>query len=195
MFTLAPLPFEKTALAPVIDSTTLDFHYGKHHQTYVDKLNVLIADSSFKEWDLEDIITTADGPIFNNAAQIWNHTFYWNCLRAPKENNLPDEKLLSAIVAQRGSWDLFKETFSASALNNFGSWWTWLVKNTEWKLEILNTSNAGCPLTVGVTPLLTIDIWEHAYYLQYQNRRAEYIEKRWSIVNWEFVANCHSNQQ
>lgn len=193
MFTLAPLPFEKTALAPVIDATTIDFHYGKHHQTYVDKLNGLVPWTEFEALSLEEIISKAPaGPMFNNAAQIWNHTFYRNCLQAPRENNVPNEKFLSAIVAQRGSWDLFKEAFSASALNNFGSWWTWLVKNAEWKLEILNTSNAWCPLTSGATPLLTIDIWEHAYYLQYQNRRAEYIEKRWTIVNWEFVEKCNS---
>lgn len=192
MFTLPALPFDKTALAPVIDANTIDFHYGKHHQTYVDKLNGLIADSGFKDWILEDIITTADGPIFNNAAQLWNHSFYRNCLRAPQENNMPSETLLHAIIAQRWTWDAFKELFSASALANFGSGWTRLVKNAEWQLEIMNTSNAWCPLTTGATPLLTIDIWEHAYYLQYQNRRAEYIEKRWTIVHWDFVGKCHS---
>ncbi len=188
MFTLPPLPFEKTALNPVIDSNTLDFHYGKHHQTYVDKLNGLVPGTEFEALSLEEIITKAPaGPIFNNAAQIWNHSFYRNCLRTPKESNLPSEMLLAAIVAQRGSFESFKESFSTSALNNFGSGWTRLVRNAEWKLEIINTSNAGSPLTTWVTPLLTIDIWEHAYYLQYQNRRAEYIEKRWTIVNWEFV--------
>ena len=194
MFALPLLPFEKTALNPVIDSNTLDFHHGKHHQAYVDKLNGLVPGTEFESLSLEDIIKKAPaGPIFNNAAQIWNHSFYRNCLRAPKESNLPSETLLVAIVAQRGSFESFKEVFSASALNNFGSGWTRLVKNAEWKVEIINTSNAGCPLTTGATPLLTIDIWEHAYYLQYQNRRAEYIEKRWTIVNWEFVEKGYSD--
>lgn len=188
MLILPSLPFVKDALLPVIDPTTIDFHYGKHHQAYVDKLNGLVPWTEFETLSLEAIINKAPtGSIFNNAAQIWNHTFYRNCLQAQKENNLPEETLLSAIVAQRGSFDSFKEAFSSSALNNFGSGWTRLVKNAEWKLEILNTSNAWCPLTAGATPLLTIDVWEHAYYLQYQNRRAEYIEKRWTIVNWEFV--------
>lgn len=193
MITLPPLPFERTALEPVIDATTIDIHYGKHHQTYVDKLNGLIAESGFKDRELEEIITTADGPIFNNAAQIWNHTFYRNCLRAPQEDNMPSETLLHAILEKRWTWEWFKETFSTSALNNFGSWWTRLAKNAEWKLEIINTSNAGCPLTTWATPLLTIDVWEHAYYLQYQNRRAEYIEKRWAIVHWDFVQKNYSD--
>lgn len=187
MFTLPPLPFEKNGLLPVIDSNTLDFHYGKHHQAYVDKLNGLIADSGFKDRELEEIIKAADGPIFNNAAQLWNHTFYWNCLRAPQANNMPNEELLHAIIEKRWTWEAFREAFSLSAVNNFGSWRTWLVKKSDWALDIVNTSNAWCPLTADAIPLLTIDIWEHAYYLQYQNRRAEYIEKRWSIVNWEFV--------
>ena len=194
MFTLPLLPFEKTALNPVIDSNTLDFHYGKHHQTYVDKLNGIIPGTEFESLSLEEIIIKAPaGPIFNNAAQIWNHSFYWNCLRAPLENNMPGEKLLHAIIETWWTWEAFKDVFSASALNNFGSGWTRLVKNNEWTLEIVNTSNAWCPLTAWATPLLTIDIWEHAYYLQYQNRRAEYIEKRWTIVNWDFVATCHSD--
>jgi Fe-Mn family superoxide dismutase len=143
MFTLPALPFEKDALLPVIDVNTLDFHYGKHHQTYVDKLNGLVPGTEFESLSLEEIIVKAPaGPIFNNAAQIWNHSFYRNCLRAPKENNLPSETLLATIVAQRGSFDSFKETFSTSALNNFGSGWTRLVRNSEGKLEIVNTSNA-----------------------------------------------------
>jgi len=188
MFTLPTLPFEHNALMPVIDANTIDFHYGKHHQTYVDKLNGLIPGTEFEALSLEEIISKAPaGPLLNNAAQIWNHTFYRNCLCAPQEDNMPSETILHAIIAQRWTWDAFKESFSASAVNNFGSGWTRLVKNSEGKLEIINTSNAGCPLSTGATPLLTIDIWEHAYYLQYQNRRAEYIQQRWSLVNWEFV--------
>lgn len=194
MITLPPLPFEKTALEPIIDSTTLDFHYGKHHQSYVDKLNGLIADSGFKDWELEEIITTADGPIFNNAAQIWNHTFYWNCLRAPQANNMPSETLLHAILEKRWTWEWFKEAFSTSAINNFWSGRTWLVKTADGSLGIINTSNAWCPLTTETKPLLTIDVREHAYYLQYQNRRAEYIEKRWTIVNWDFVEKNYSDE-
>lgn len=188
MISLPPLPFDISALEPVLDAKTLDIHYGKHHQTYVDKLLLLIQDTPFATLSLDEIITQAPaGPIFNNAAQIWNHSFYWNCLHSVQEENMPSWILGEALVAKRGSLDAFKEVFSTSALNNFGSGWTRLVKNSEWTLEIINTSNAWCPLTDWFIPLLTIDIWEHAYYLQYQNRRAEYIQKWWSIVNWEFV--------
>ena len=194
MITLPILPFEVSALEPVIDTTTINIHYGKHHQTYVDKLNPLLQDTPFASLSLEEIITQAPaGPIFNNAAQVWNHTFYRNCLRALQEENIPGKVLLDTIVAKRGSFDAFKEAFSTSALNNFGSGRTWLVKTADGQLDIVNTSNAGCPLTQSMTPLLTIDIWEHAYYLQYQNRRVEYIQKRWTLVNRDFVEQCHSD--
>ncbi len=194
MITLPSLPYVLSALAPIIDEATLTIHYGKHHQTYVDKLNGLLPETEFMSLTLEEIIKKAPaGPLFNNAAQVWNHTFYRNCLRAPQEENFPGWSLWDLIVAKRWSFDIFKESFSTSALNNFGSGWTWLIKTTDGQLDIVNTSNAWCPLTQDMTPLLTIDIWEHAYYLQYQNRRVEYIQKWRSIVNWDFVGKCYSN--
>lgn len=189
MFELPPLPFEKTALLPVISEETLDYHYGKHHKAYVDKLNTLIAWTEFEQKSLEEIMLSAQPwAIFNNAAQIWNHTFYWNCLQSPKDNNHPEWELARAIDQTFGSFESFIEQFSTSAINNFGSGRTWLVKNQEWKLEILNTSNAGNPLTQGHTPLLTIDIWEHAYYIQHRNARPAYIKSFFSLINWDFVA-------
>lgn len=189
MFKLLPLPFEKTALLPVISEETLDYHYGKHHKAYVDKLNTLIAWTEFEQKSLEEIMLSAQPwAIFNNAAQIWNHTFYWNCLQSPKDNNHPEWELARAIDQTFGSFESFIEQFSTSAINNFGSGRTWLVKNQEWKLEILNTSNAENPLTQGHTPLLTIDIWEHAYYIQHRNSRPAYIKSFFSLINWDFVA-------
>jgi len=185
-FELPALPYEKDALAPTISSETIDFHYGKHHNAYVVNLNKLVADTEFAAMSLEEVIKKSDGGIFNNAAQIWNHTFYWNCL-TPNQT-APSGSLLEAISATFGSMDEFKAQFTQSAATNFGSGWTWLVKNSAGQLEIVNTSNAGCPLTESYTPLLTIDVWEHAYYIDYRNARPQYLDAIWNIINWEFVS-------
>ncbi len=190
-FELPELPYEKNALTPYISEETLEYHYGKHHQTYVNNLNKLVEDTPFANKTLEEIITTSQGGMFNNAAQIWNHTFYWNCL-SPKGGNLQQGELKDAIEATFGSIDAFKEKFSTSAATNFGSGWTWLVKNNDGSLAIVNTSNAGCPLTEGQKPVLTCDVWEHAYYVDYRNARPKYIEAFWHLVNWEFAASQFS---
>ncbi len=184
---LPPLPFAQDALEPTISSETLEYHYGKHHQAYVTNLNNLIAGGEFENASLEEIIGKASGGIFNNAAQVWNHTFYWNCL-SPSGGGEPAGALADAIAAAFGSFEEFKKQFSASAAGNFGSGWTWLVKNKDGALEIVNTSNAANPMTDGKTPLLTVDVWEHAYYIDYRNARPKYLEQIWGIINWEFVA-------
>lgn len=186
-FELPQLPYNKDALAPTISAETIDFHYGKHHNAYVVNLNKLVADTDFANMSLEEVIKNSDGGIFNNAAQIWNHTFYWNCL-TPNTTEVSAE-LNSAIEEAFGSMEDFKSKFITSAATNFGSGWTWLVKNAQGQLEIVNTSNAGCPLTEDYTPLLTIDVWEHAYYIDYRNARPNYLESIWNIINWEFVSN------
>jgi Fe-Mn family superoxide dismutase len=186
-FELPALPYAKDALAPTISEETLEYHYGKHHQTYVTKLNAAIPGTEFESMSLEDIITKSSGGIFNNAAQVWNHTFYWNCM-TPDAKGAPEGDLAAAIESTFGSFDAFKEAFSTAAANNFGSGWTWLVKNAEGAVEIVSTSNAGCPLTDGVTPLLTVDVWEHAYYIDFRNARPAYLEAFWGLVNWDFVA-------
>jgi len=183
---LPKLPYAENALEPHISAETIQYHYGKHHATYVDKLNGLIPDTEFESSTLEEIIMKAGGGIFNNAAQVWNHTFYWNCL-SPKGGGTPSGDLADAINKTFGSFDAFKEEFSSSAANNFGSGWTWLVKNADGGIEILNTSNAANPMTDGKQPLLTCDVWEHAYYLKYQNRRPEYVDAFFNVVNWEKV--------
>jgi len=185
--TLPPLPYEKNALEPVISAETIDFHYGKHHQAYVTNLNNLIPGTEFETMSLEDIIMKSSGGVFNNAAQVWNHTFYWNCL-SPNGGGAPTGVLVDAINAQFGSFDAFKEAFNKSGATNFGSGWTWLVKNADGSIEIFNTSNAGTPMTSGKKALLTIDVWEHAYYIDYRNARPKYLETIWDKVNWEFVA-------
>jgi len=185
---LPELPYAQDALAPTISAETLEYHYGKHHQTYVTNLNKLIAGTEFENASLEEIINKADGGLFNNAAQVWNHTFYWNCL-SPNGGGAATGALADAINSTFGSFDEFKQKFSTSAATNFGSGWTWLVKNSDGSIAIVNTSNAGCPLTEGQTPLLTIDVWEHAYYVDYRNARPKYLESIWGIVNWDFVAN------
>lgn len=186
---LPELPYAKDALEPHISSETLDFHYGKHHATYVVKLNGLIEGTEFSDSSLEEIVTKASaGPVFNNAAQIWNHTFYWNSL-SPNGGGEPSGDLLEAINKAFGSVKAFKEQFTDSAVNNFGSSWTWLVKNSDGSLAIVNTSNAACPLTDGATPLLTCDLWEHAYYIDYRNVRPDYLKAFWSLVNWDFAAS------
>jgi Fe-Mn family superoxide dismutase len=185
-FELPPLPYAKDALEPTISAETLEFHYGKHHQTYVTNLNNLVPGTEFEGLSLEEIITKSSGGIFNNAAQIWNHTFYWNCM-TPNAKAAPEGALAAAIDSAFGSFDAFKEAFSKSAATNFGSGWTWLVKNADGSVAIANTSNAGCPLTDGVTPLLTVDVWEHAYYIDFRNARPKYLEAFWGLVNWDFA--------
>ncbi|MGI6090845.1 MAG: superoxide dismutase [Saccharofermentanales bacterium] len=184
---LPKLPFGEDALEPVISKETIEYHYGKHHQTYVTNLNNLIVGTEFEDMELEDIIKKSSGGIFNNAAQVYNHTFYWNCL-APAAGGKPTGKLAEAIDEAFGSFDKFKELFSAKAIGTFGSGWAWLVKNQDGGLEIVSTSNAENPITKGQTPLLTCDVWEHAYYIDYRNARAKYVEKFWDLVNWDFVA-------
>ena len=183
---LPDLPFAADALEPHISAETLAFHHGKHHRAYVTKLNELIAGTEHEELPLEEIIGRASGGIFNNAAQTWNHSFYWNCL-SPTGGGAPTGKIAEAIDARWGAFDKFKDELTQSAATNFGSGWTWLVKNEQQKLEIVNTSNAGTPLTDNKTPILTIDVWEHAYYIDYRNARPQYIEAYWNLVNWEFA--------
>ncbi len=187
-FELPALPYEGNALEPHISAETLSFHHGKHHNTYVTNLNNLVPGTEFEGKSLEEIIKSAPaGGIFNNAAQIWNHTFYWNSL-SPNGGGEPSSDLADAINKAFGSFAEFKEKFSTSAATNFGSGWTWLVKNSDGSVEIVNTSNAGCPLTDDKTPLLTCDVWEHAYYIDYRNARPKYVEAFWNLVNWEFAA-------
>lgn len=189
---LPALPYEKDALEPVISKETIDYHYGKHHQTYVTNLNNLVPGTEFENASLEEIVKKSSGGVFNNAAQVWNHTFYWNCL-SPNGGGEPSGALADAIDKAFGSFDEFKAAFNKSAATNFGSGWTWLVKNSDGSVELLNTSNAGSALTeVDKTPLLTIDVWEHAYYIDYRNARPKYLDEIWKIVNWEFVASNYA---
>jgi len=184
---LPKLPYEMNALEPVISKQTLEFHYGKHHQAYVNNLNKLIPGTPFENASLDEMIMKASGGIFNNAAQIWNHTFYWNSFK-PHGGGQPDGKLAEAINVAFGSFDQFKEKFSTAAATLFGSGWAWLVKTPEGKLEIIQEGNAGNPIKNRHIPLLTCDVWEHAYYLDYQNRRPDYIAAFWNLINWEIVA-------
>ncbi len=184
---LPPLPYEKNALEPHISAETLEYHYGKHHQTYVTNLNKLVSGTEFENMALEEIVKKASGGIFNNAAQVWNHTFYWNCL-SPNGGGAPSGALADAINQAFGSLDAFKEKFGTSAATNFGSGWTWLVKSADGGVEIVNTSNAATPLADGKTALLTCDVWEHAYYIDYRNARPKYVEAFWNLVNWDFVS-------
>jgi len=184
---LPKLPYDMNALAPHISAETLEYHYGKHHKTYVDNLNKLITDTEFADLSLEDIIKKASGGVFNNAAQIWNHTFYWYCL-SPNGGGTPTGALAQAIDKAFGSFDEFKQKFATTAVTTFGSGWAWLVKNADGSLAIQSTSNAGTPLTEGKTPLLTCDVWEHAYYIDYRNRRPDYVGAFWNLVNWDYVS-------
>ncbi len=186
---LPPLPYNKSALAPTISAETIEYHYGKHHQTYVTNLNNLIIGTEFETMSLEDMVLKASGGIFNNAAQVWNHSFYWHCL-TPNSSGTPSGPLAEAITKTFGSIDEFKAQFSKSAATNFGSGWTWLVKNPDGSLEIINTSNAANPLTQSKKPLFTVDVWEHAYYIDYRNARPKYLESIWKIVDWDYVASC-----
>lgn len=184
---LPALPYAKDALAPHISEETLEYHYGKHHQTYVTKLNGLVSGTEFEGKSLEEIVRSSSGGIFNNAAQIWNHTFYWNCL-SPNGGGEPSGAIAEAVNSAYGSFEKFKEEFTNSAINNFGSSWTWLVKNADGSVAIVNTSNAATPLIEeGITPLLTVDLWEHAYYIDHRNARPAYMEAFWALVNWDFA--------
>lgn len=186
-FELPALPYAQDALAPHISAETLEYHYGKHHKTYVDKLNGLIPGTEYEGKSLEEIIKTSSGGVFNNAAQVWNHTFYWNCL-SPNGGGAATGAVAEAINKAFGSFDKFKEEFTNSAINNFGSAWTWLVKKADGSVAIVNTSNAQTPLTdSSVKAILTVDVWEHAYYIDYRNSRPNYLNAFWSLVNWEFV--------
>ena len=187
MHTLPPLPYNLDALQPHISAETLEYHYGKHHQTYVTNLNNLIQDTAFANMSLEEIIRQSSEGIFNNAAQVWNHTFYWNCL-SPNGGGQPTGVVAQAINSTFGSFDDFKEQFTKNAVTTFGSGWGWLVKNADGSLAIVSTSNAGTPMTSGQTALLTCDVWEHAYYIDYRNARPKYVEAFWNLVNWDFVA-------
>jgi Fe-Mn family superoxide dismutase len=187
MFELPPLPYAKNALEPHITAHTLSFHHEKHHQTYVTNLNNLIPGTEFETASLEEIVKKSSGGVFNNAAQVWNHTFYWNSL-APAAGAEPTGKLADAINTKWGSVAAFKEAFNKSAAGNFGSGWTWLVKKPDGSLDIVNTSNAATPLTTADVPLLTCDVWEHAYYIDYRNARPKYLESFWTLANWAFAA-------
>lgn len=184
--TLPPLPYAKDALLPHISAETLEYHYGKHHATYVTNLNNLIKGTEFENMSLEEIVKKSSGGIFNNSAQVWNHTFFWNCM-SPNGGGAPTGKVAEAIDAKWGSFDKFKEEFTKSAVGNFGSGWTWLVQKADGSVDIVNTSNAHTPLASDDKALLTCDVWEHAYYIDYRNARAKFVESWWNLVNWEFV--------
>ncbi len=186
--TLPELPYAMDALEPHISRETLEYHHGKHHQTYVTNLNKLIAGTEYADMSLEEIVRKSSGGIFNNAAQVWNHTFYWNCL-SPNGGGQPTGDLAKAIDEAFGSFEAFKERFSQTAITTFGSGWGWLVQNDDGSLAIVSTSNAGNPMTAGQKPLLTCDVWEHAYYIDYRNARPSYVEHFWDLVNWGFVAS------
>ena len=187
-FSLPPLPYAMDALSPHISKETLEYHYGKHHQAYVTNLNKLIVDSDFATMSLEEVIKKSSGGIFNNAAQVWNHTFYWHCL-SPNGGGEPSGKLAALIKQTFGSFEAFQTQFTQAAATTFGSGWAWLVQGEQGALKIISTSNAGTPMTEGLTALMTCDVWEHAYYIDYRNVRADYISAFWALVNWDFVAS------
>lgn len=186
-FELPALPYAENALEPHISAETLQYHYGKHHKTYVDNLNKLVPGTEYEGLSLEDIIMKSSGGVFNNAAQVWNHTFYWHCL-SPNGGGEPTGELAEKIIEAFESFDAFKEKFTQTAITTFGSGWAWLVKNVDGGLEIISTSNAATPMTEHKTALLTCDVWEHAYYIDYRNARPKYMDAFWALVNWDFVA-------
>ena len=186
-FELPPLPYDRAALEPHISAETLDFHHGKHHQAYVTNLNKQIEGTEFESMDLESIIRKSQGGIFNNAAQVWNHTFYWHCMK-PGGGGEPTGKLGEAIAKAFGSFAAFKEQFTATAVGTFGSGWAWLVQRPDGSLALVSTPNAATPITGADTPLLTCDVWEHAYYIDYRNARPKYVESFWNVVDWDSVA-------
>ena len=185
--TLPQLPYALDALAPFISKETLEFHYGKHHQAYVTNLNNLIKGGEFENSSLENIIKNSAGGVFNNAAQVWNHTFYWNSMK-PNGGGSPTGALADAINAKWGSFDQFKAEFTKCAVGTFGSGWAWLVKKSDSSLDLVSTSNAATPLTSDATPLMTCDVWEHAYYIDTRNARPKYVENFWNVVNWDFAS-------
>lgn len=185
-YELPNLPYDLNALEPYISKETLEFHYGKHHAAYVNNVNKLTEGTEFATAGLEEIIKRADGGIFNNGAQVWNHTFYWNCM-SPQGGGVPEGALLNAIKSDFGSFEDFKAAFSKAAATLFGSGWAWLVKTPEGKLEIVQESNAGNPLRKGLEPVMTCDVWEHAYYIDKRNRRPAYIDDFWKLVDWETI--------
>ena len=186
-FELPPLPYDRAALEPHISAETLDFHHGKHHQAFVTNLNKQIEGTEFESMDLESFIRKAQGGIFNNAAQVWNHTFYWHCMK-PGGGGEPTGKLGEAIAKAFGSFAAFKEQFTATAVGTFGSGWAWLVQRPDGSLALVSTPNAATPITGADTPLLTCDVWEHAYYIDYRNARPKYVESFWNVVDWDSVA-------
>ncbi len=194
-YSLPKLPYDNDALAPVISAETIDFHYGKHHQTYVTNLNGLLEGTGLHDMELSELITSGlerlqkekRTPVFNNAAQVWNHTFYWNCMKKGG-GGAPTGKLAEAITRAFGSFDKFRELFTKAAVGHFGSGWAWLAKDAGGNLEVFSTANAATPLAEKKTPLLTCDVWEHAYYIDYRNARAKYVEAWWNLVNWDFVS-------
>lgn len=185
---LPALPYDMNALEPFISKETIEYHYGKHHAAYVKNLNGLIAGTEFENSGLEEIIKKAKGGIFNNGAQVWNHTFYWNCM-SPDGGGEPTAALMNAIKGDFGSFDAFKEQFSKAAATLFGSGWAWLVKSPQGRLEIVQESNAGNPLRNGIEPIMTCDVWEHAYYIDKRNLRPAYIEDFWKVIDWNAIGN------
>lgn len=192
-FELPALPYEKDALEPHISTETLEYHHGKHHKAYVDKLNKLIEGTPFQNQSVVDIVQESSGSIFNNAAQVWNHTFYWHCM-SPRTGQQPQGQLLDKIKGEFGSFEDFQKRFAEAAISNFGSGWTWLVKNSNGTLSIQNTDDADTPIRTGGNPILTCDVWEHAYYIDYRNARAKYVEAFWNVVNWQFVQENYGHE-
>lgn len=190
---LPELPYSKTALQPHISSETLEFHHGKHHKAYVTKLNELIKGTEFENKSLDEIIKKAQGPVFNNAAQHWNHSFFWNCM-SPQGGGTPTGQIAELINKKFGNFDKFKEEFSKLAVGNFGSGWTWIVKGSNGDIELINTGNADNPMKHGKKALLTLDVWEHAYYIDYRNARPDFVKAFWNLTNWNFV-NQNLNQE
>lgn len=192
-FKLPDLPYEKDALEPYVSKETLEYHHGKHHKTYVEKLNKLIEGTPFENQSVVDIIEKSSEDIFNNAAQIWNHTFYWHCM-SPGKGQSPQGKLLDDLTHEFGSFEEFKKRFAEAAVANFGSGWTWLVKNPDGSLAIMNTDDADTPIRTHGNPILTCDVWEHAYYIDYRNARAKYVDAFWNVVNWRFVQENYDHE-
>ncbi|MDX8409156.1 MAG: superoxide dismutase [Mariprofundales bacterium] len=192
-FELPRLPYAQEALEPHISAETLSYHHGKHHRAYVTNLNALVAGTAQEEASLEQLIRTASGGVFNNAAQAWNHAFYWQCL-SPNGGGTPQGVIADAIAAAFGSFEEFRKQFAATAMTTFGSGWAWLVRSNDGTLALRSTSNAGNPITDGDIPLLTCDVWEHAYYIDYRNGRADYVEAFWQMVNWDFVTKNFSDE-
>ncbi len=194
---LPPLPYEIDALAPVISKETLEFHHGKHHKAYVDTLNQLIEGNTLQNATLEELVMFSGAKVFNNAAQVWNHTFYWHCMKPNKGGQAPNVggSFAEALKRDLGSMDKFKENFGKACLGQFGSGWAWLCRDTEGKLSIEQTGNAENPLRNGKIPLLVCDVWEHAYYIDYRNARAKYVDGFWSLINWDFVQKNYENHK